>query len=91
MKDHSILVDQARYDTYIVAKYLDTSTVNTSTKFYNTTIPYDMIFTKDGVCTGDEKVEKLTREFNTHYRACIGSLIYFLSTIVDFIFSVHKE
>ena len=33
MRDHSIFVDQARYATSIVAKYLDTATVKTSTKF----------------------------------------------------------
>ena len=46
MKDHSISVDQARYATSIVAKYLDTATVKVSTKFYNTTLPADMIFTR---------------------------------------------
>ena len=48
-----------------------------------------MIFTRDDASTSDEQVEKLTREFNIHYRACIGSLIYLLSTIVDLSFSVH--
>ena len=90
MKDHSISVDQDRYATSIVPKQLDTATVKTSTKFYKTTFPYDMIFTKDDTSTSDEQVEKLTREFNFHYRACIGSLIYFLSTRVDLSFSVHK-
>ena len=33
MKDHSISVDQARYATSIVVKYLDTTTVKASTKF----------------------------------------------------------
>ena len=33
MKDDSISVDQARYATSIVAKYLDTATVKVSTKF----------------------------------------------------------
>ena len=33
MKDHSISVDQARYATPIVTKYLDTSTVKASTNF----------------------------------------------------------
>ena len=33
MKDHSISVYQARYDTSILAKYLDTDTVKISTKF----------------------------------------------------------
>ena len=69
---HSISVDQARYATYIVAKYLDTATVKVSKKFYNTTLPAEMIFTKEDVPTSDEKFEKLTREYNIHYRACIG-------------------
>ena len=34
MKDHSISVYQDRYDTSIVAKYMYTATVKTSTKFY---------------------------------------------------------
>ena len=49
-----------------------------------------MIFTKEYVSTSDEQVEKLTREFNIHYRACISSLIYILSTRVDLSFAVHK-
>ena len=61
LKDHSIFMDQARYATSIVAKYLDTATVKVSNKFYKTTLPADMIFTKEGVSTSDEQVEKLTR------------------------------
>ena len=44
-----------------MAKYLDTSTFKTSTKFYKTTFPSDMIFTKDDASTSDEQVDKLTR------------------------------
>ena len=90
IKYHSISVDQARYATYIVAKYLDNEKFKISTKFCNITLPYDMIFTEVDASTSDEKVEKLNREFNIHYRARIGSLIYLLSTRVDLIFSVHK-
>ena len=61
MKDHSISVDQARYATYIVAKYLDTAKVKVSNKFYKTTFPADTIFTKEYVSTSDEQVETLTR------------------------------
>ena len=61
MMNHSISVDQARYATSIVAKYLDTATDKVSTKFYKTTFPSDMIFTKEDVSTSDEQVEKLTR------------------------------
>ena len=46
MRDHSIYLDQARYDTSIVAKYLDTAKVKVRKKFYKTTLPADMIFTK---------------------------------------------
>ena len=90
MKDHSVYVDQAIYATSIVEKYLDTAKVKVSTKFYNTPLPADMVFTKEDVSTSDEQVDKLTREYNIRYRACISSLIYLLSTTVDLSFAVHK-
>ena len=61
LKYHSISVDQARYATSIVVKYLDTSTVKVSNNFYKTALPADMIFTKYDVSTSDEQVDKLTR------------------------------
>ena len=61
MKDHSISLDQARYATYIVAKYLDTATVKSSKKFYKTTLTSYMIFTKDDTSASDEQVENFTR------------------------------
>ena len=57
LKDHSISVDQARYSTSIVAKYLDTATVKVINKFYKTTLPSDMIFTKEDVSTSDEQMK----------------------------------
>ena len=49
-----------------------------------------MIFTKEDVSTSDEQVERLTREYNIHYRAWIGYLIYLLSKRVNLSFAVHK-
>ena len=46
LKEHSISVDQARYSTSVVGEYLDTATVKVSNKFYKTTLPAGMIFTK---------------------------------------------
>ena len=46
LKGHYISVDQARYTTSIIAKYLDAATVKVRNKFYKTTLPADMIFTK---------------------------------------------
>ena len=90
LKDHYISVDQARYDTSIVAKYLDTATVKVRKKVYKTTMSADMIFTKEDISTSNEQVEKLTREFNIHYRSSIGSLIYLLYTRLDLSFAVQK-
>ena len=90
MKGHYISVDQDIYATYNVAKYMDTATVSKSKKFYKTTFPSDMIFTKADASTSDGQVENLTREFNIHFRACIGSLIYLSSKKVHLIFAVHK-
>ena len=61
-----------------------------SNKIYKTTLTSDMIFTKEDVSTSDEQVERLTREYDIHCRACIVSLIYLLSTRVDLSFAVHK-
>ena len=83
-------MDQDRYATSIVAKYLDTATVKVSNKFYKTTLPADMIFTKGDLSTSDEQVEKLTGEYNIHYRWCIVYLIYLLSTRVYLSFELHK-
>ena len=69
---------------------MDTATVKVSTKFYKTKFPADMIFTKEDVSNSDEQVDNLTREYNIHYRACIGSLVYIFSTRADLSFSVHK-
>ena len=90
MKDRSISLDQVRYASSIVAKYLDTAAIKASTKFYKTTVPYDMIFTKSDTSTRDEQVDKLTREFNMHNRACIGSFFHLSSTRVYLNFAVHK-
>ena len=56
MKYHSISVDHARYATSIVSKYLDNSTVKKSAKFYQITLPFDKIFTRDDVSTSDDQV-----------------------------------
>ena len=90
MKSHSISVDQDTYATSIVDNYLDTATVKTISKFYKTTFPSDMIITKADASTSDEQVDKLTREFNIHYKVCIVSLIYLLSTRVHMSFVVNK-
>ena len=74
---------QSSYATSVVAKYLDTATIKEKEKFRKTTLHCDMIFIKEYAYANDEQVEVLYGEYNIHYRACIGSLIYILSTRVD--------
>ena len=50
----------------------------------------DTISTKSDASNSDSKIDKLTRQFNIKYRACIGSLIHLLSKRVDLSFSIHK-
>ena len=53
LNNHYISVDQSRYATSIVAKYLDTATKKENSKFYKTTFPHDMIFTKEYASNSD--------------------------------------
>ena len=66
-------MDQARYATSVVAKYLDPATTKYNPKFHNNTLPHDMIFNKEEASTSAEQVETLPREYNVHYRYCVGS------------------
>ena len=67
MNDHYISLYQARYATSIMSKYLKISTFKTNTKFYETNLPYNIIFTKYDESTNDDQIKRLTREFNIHY------------------------
>ena len=49
-----------------------------------------MKFTKEYSSTSDGKVEVLYIYYKIHYSACVGSLIYILSTIIYLCFSVYK-
>ena len=46
LRDHYISVNQSRYATSVVVKYLDTTSIIENSKFCKTTITHDMIFTK---------------------------------------------
>ena len=56
LKYHSIPLDKAIYATSVVVNHLDTDTIKENSKFLNTTLPYDIIFTKEDYSTSDEHV-----------------------------------
>ena len=78
MKGRSIFVDQARYATFIVAKYLDTATVNASTKFYNTTFPPDMILTKYDTSTSTRYIFEFNTSLPSHRHRILSVVVKIL-------------
>ena len=83
MKYHSVSVDQTRYATSIVAKYLDTVTVKVSTQFYKTTFPADMIFTKEDVSfVLNEKIIEVKPCIKEKVRALSSQLSYTIFMIL---------
>ena len=83
LRDYYISVDQAIYATSFVKKYLENDTIKEVSKFHNTTLPHDMIFTKECASTSYDQVKVLYREYNIQYIYCVEYLIYLLSTRVD--------
>ena len=61
LKDHYISLDQARYDTSVVKNYIDTAIIKENSKFHKTTLPHDMILTKEDDYTSDKQLEVLSR------------------------------
>ena len=49
-------MDQDIYATSVVAKYLGTAKIKDDSKFHNTTLTNDMVFTKDYASTSDKQV-----------------------------------
>ena len=90
LKEYYISVCQARYDTYVVAKYIYTTIIKENSKFHKTSLTHDMIFTKEDYSTSDEQVEVFSRESNINYLSCVLSLICILYTRVDLCFVVHN-
>ena len=45
-KDYSVSMYQARYAISAIVEYLDTVTIKENSKFHNTTLSDDMVFTK---------------------------------------------
>ena len=59
LKYHSISVYQVRYATSVSENYLDIDTIKEKSKYHDTTLPHDMIFTKEYASNNDEQVEVL--------------------------------
>ena len=52
-KDHYISMDQDRCGTSVVSKYIETATIKENSKFCKTSLPHDMVFTKEDLSTID--------------------------------------
>ena len=56
LTDHYISVHQDIYATCFVSKYLGTAKIKYNSKFHNTTLTNDMVFTKEYSSTIDEQM-----------------------------------
>ena len=61
LKDHSISVDKSRCATSIIKKYIETATIKENSKFHETTLPHEMIFTREDASNINKQVEVIYR------------------------------
>ena len=86
----NITVDQSRYCTSVVKRYLEKAGCKNVTRFHNTPLPSDFVPTADDNSKDDETAAKLQEEYNIDFASCIGSLIYLALTRTDIIYAVNK-
>ena len=55
-------MDEDRYVTCVVEKYLASARIKYNSKFHKTTLPHDMICNKEDDYTSDKQVEVLSIE-----------------------------
>ena len=79
-------MDQARYATSVVGNYLCTVTIKENSKFHNTTLPHDMIFTKEILLP---VMNNYLYSTNSLQSLC-GIIGFLLSARVNLCFAVHK-
>ena len=69
------------YDTAVVSKYLDTSTMKENPKFNKTTLLHDIVFSKYDDSTSAEQLELLSRDYKIIYRSRV-LFIFFLQECI---------
>jgi hypothetical protein len=76
LANYDIELDQSRYCTAIVKKYLDVAGAPKVDRAHSTPLPLEFIPTSDD-CSADEAASKiLENEYNIDFASCVGSLIY---------------
>jgi len=85
-----ITVDQSRYCTSLVKRYLDKAGCKNVTRVHVTPLPLDFVPTIDDLAKDEAASLVLQEEYNLDYASCIGALIYLALTRTDIIFSVNK-
>ena len=89
-ENFDITIDQNHYAQSVLKRFLNAAKVKESRKFYNTPLPCDFIATSDLQAKDEKESEKIQKEYNIDYRACIGCLLYLSYTHPDIIFAVNK-
>jgi hypothetical protein len=92
--DFSIVLDQSRYATLVVQRYIkhtsDAAITQQMRDRYSTPIPTTATFTKEDCSTNYTEVTKIEHEFGFEYAAVVGFLIYLVNTYTRLNFVIRK-
>jgi hypothetical protein len=90
LASYDIILDQTRYCSSIIKKYLDSVGCKNVSRKHTIPLPCDFVPTSEDCSETEEKAAILMDEYKLDYASCIGSLIYLSQTQSDIIFAVNK-
>jgi len=90
LASYDIILDQTRYCSSFIKKYLDSVGCKNVSRKHTIPLPCDFVPTSEDCSETEEKSEILMDEYKLDYASCIGSLIYLSQTRSDIIFAVNK-
>ncbi len=90
LSDFDIELDQSRYCSGIVKKYLESAGAPKITRHHETPLALDFIPTADDCSETEEEAKTLSVSYNIDYASCIGSLIYLAMMRGDIVYAVNK-
>jgi hypothetical protein len=90
LASYDIILDQTRYCSSIIKKYLDSVGCKNVSRKHTIPLPCDFVPTSEDCSETEEKAAILMDEYKLDYASCIGSLIYLSQTRPDIIFAVNK-
>jgi hypothetical protein len=90
LASYDIILNQTRYCSSIIKKYLDSVGCKNVSRKHTIPLPCDFVPTSEDCSETEEKAAIFMDEYKLDYASCIGSLIYLSQTRSVIIFAVNK-